>query len=255
VPYTKPDRTTRTRASVTQSTPAPALSIVKFLIEPQPVVDAAKYRAWAPDLDTPTRKKGACAPAAAGRPSSARLESEVLAQVVRRINAGEQLKFISANTGVELHTLRRISQRMRVSTPVTVPAPVVVVPVVDVDIERAAPASAPVCLPASPEPMRTHILDWKTRFDAFEFSIPPAGCLPRKGRKRISSMTRGQLGETLRSHGELVPLAINCAAPGHHPRASTERPEKSFKTAQKSKFFVGGEAVDVESSWRTLCTT
>lgn len=214
MPYTRPDKITRTR--MREPAQASALAIVSYLTEPPPVVDASAYHTWCPNLDAPRPKdkfrRG-------GRPRKAPVDVQVP---------------VIANKPT--------------------PASVVAVPVV-ADVEQAPPAPTPTCLPATPEPMRLHVLDWQRRMSGYEFSDPPAGCLPRKAHKRLCSMTREQLGETLRSHGVLVALAINCAAPGQPPQPThVETTKKPFKTGQKGKFCAGSEAVDVDAKWRTLCT-
>lgn len=222
MPYTKPDRTTRTRMS--EPSHVPTLTIVKFFTEPPPMVDATKYRTWAPNLDTPRQQKDG---RRGGRPSAAPVDVQV---------------------------------PMAANKPTPAPMldmPVVAVPVAAVaDVERPAPkpAPTPTCLPATPEPMRLHLLDWQRRMGGYEFSSPPAGCLPRKAHKRINTMTRGQLSESLRSHGVTVALAINCAAPGQPPQPThVETTKKPFKTGQKGKYFAGDKVFDVDAKWRTAC--
>ncbi|MFM0501946.1 hypothetical protein [Paraburkholderia caffeinilytica] len=67
------------------------------------------------------------------------------------------------------------------------------------------------------ERQRLHVLTWRDRMNAYEYTEAPAGCRPKKRPKHTSGLsgsglTRHQLGEALRLGKIVRPLAINCAA-------------------------------------------
>ncbi len=160
------------------------------------------------------------------------LSPQLVEEVQRRVQEGERTKAIASALNLPVSTINRVRTAMRKET-----------------------VAKPVAQERCQEPQRTFVIDWKSRLAAVEYSVPPTGCLPRKGRKCVSSMTRGQLAEALRSHGVLVPLAINCAAPGQQPCAITGKPVKPRKTQYANKKFVGEKGFDVEELWRETCAT
>lgn len=343
MPYTKPSATERPRASENESAHrhVPALSIVSFLTTSgPPVVDASKYQSRFPDLDTPPRKSkkprqqqpqqqenAHDSARAAVRPQKWRIAPDVLKGIRRRINAGEQLKFIAASTGVPVTVLGGVAREMRLlasvpapaqtpapapekttqreqvrrmlvngdsvqrvaaalgmtgpavstakyslrragllvqaepaPTPVAAPTPVEC-PVVQVDrvtavVPAPVPAPAPtpvVCLPAHPEKQRLYVLDWQRRMNAFEFSNPPAGCLPGKGRKHRSGLTRGQIREHLGGGNSISPCAINCVASKQgQPPSAPESTKNHLKTRDLRRKNARKKGFDF--TWESLCT-
>ena len=211
------------------------------------------------------------------------LSSAVVAEVRARLIAGDSIKAISIATGVGLNAVNRIARELRAAATAVaaekekgteVPLSVLPMPAKP---HRTNPHPASPCLPcqaiveskacettitskcgqhqAYQEPQRVHILVWEKRMDAYSFSDPPTGCLPKKGRKRVNGMTRHQMRDELRGHARPIPLAINCVAPGQPPtHASTGDPLKPLKTRYLNhKSAVGEAGKDVESSWRTAC--
>ncbi|MGX7001949.1 hypothetical protein [Caballeronia sp. KNU42] len=234
-----------------------------------------------------------CVITAAGRQKWV-LAPTIVEEVRARITAGQTTKTIAQAMHLPISTVSRVASGMRRETVVTPvlaavekekddheAAPSVVqlvphqtlphrdrphrtkpdhtspaLPCHNQPTKAEGPAMLPMCgaQRGYQEPARLFILDWERRMNAYEFEGEPGQGKPKKSRKRISSMTRGQLGETLRSHGVTVALAINCAAPGHPPRAISERLVKPAKTRYLDKKVAGQRDFDLDVQWRETCS-
>ncbi|SAL55671.1 hypothetical protein AWB69_05985 [Caballeronia udeis] len=209
-----------------------------------------------PDKPQKPKKAKAAAPAPAPVSPYPRLPRD--AAIKRMLEEGRTSAYIASALGVDANYVYGLKSKLKRAGTLVVAA------VTDVDSEQAeaVPAAVtpdaspvqPACLPASPERVRTHILDWGARMGSYEYSSPPAGCVPRKARKRVNGMTRGQMRDELRGYARACPCAINCAAAEHGPRPQQpESIKKPFETGQKGKFFAGGVSRDLDVAWRTVC--
>ncbi|MBK5148029.1 hypothetical protein IQ285_10085 [Burkholderia sp. R-69608] len=157
-----------------------------------------------------------------------------MAQVRQMLEQGQAVKDIARALDMDCQAIYSAKYRMKRAGAVVATA---VEFDVDVAGERATPqtpAPMPVCLSRLPEPQRVFVIDWQRRMSAYEYTVPPDGCLPKKRPKRISGMTHGQLREEMRGHTRVLPSAINCAAP--------------------AAGFAGEKVFNVEQAWEAACT-
>jgi hypothetical protein len=260
MPYIKPDVRARTR--VAQPEQQPLLSVVSWLTTSPPVVDASKYRSWTPNLDQPPKKV---------RPPK-KLTTQK--EAVRRMLAeGHSVKHVATAlhmTANAVSTVKFQLKRAGLLVAVPVALPVVAAPVecpVLPQVDHVT-APAPVCLPASPEPPRTYVIDWAARLAHMEFDGEPGKGKPKRMSRKSSSTADfrnvypwpGLLAPTNINAHASQSHAINCAqalgaAPARGPQPPyVESIKNPFKTGQKGKFFAGSEAVDIEQEWRAACT-
>lgn len=174
------------------------------------------------------------------------VSASAVAEVQRRVLACHSLSQIARAMGISTSKVCHIAQEMREAqkgenvlvastkqtrTPVMValPAPAGTAPsalavaarfVFEV---RALPMPITHTANVSTEPRSgTHVLDWSKRMSSYEYTEAPAGCLPRKPRKRVAGLSRGQMRDELRGHTRLLSMsinshAINCAARANAP--------------------------------------
>lgn len=183
-----------------------------------------------------------------------RLSSALVAEIEHRLASGERVHAIATAMGISESPIRRVANGLRhrvgsassddartlpthkrTQTPVMValpeglsaPSALAVAARFAFEV-RTLPVRISRSQTISTEPRTTmHVLDWQRRMSSYEFTEAPAGCLPRKPRKRVTGLSRGQMRDELRGHTRLLGMsinchAINCAAP------TSKRPPSPF---------------------------
>lgn len=211
------------------------------------------------------------------------LSAEAIAQIRRRIMAREPLWQIAQSMNVAHSKVSRLAKSMRemvvaateVQSPTAQQAPVMVALAEGLSAPSAIAMAARFAFEVPALPVRithtakvsteprsgTHVIDWAARLDRIEFDGTPGQGKPKSGKARKCSSTADfrNVYPWPYSHATCLNAnpsrAINCAAPEHGPPArGTKSTKKGPKTGKSSNILAGGEAGDIESSWREICT-